>query len=63
MIFGSTSGYTYFHPDDVVVQKENKNKVVIGDIFIGENKAIYDGKELVLEYKDRGLSVNYFLPN
>lgn len=63
MIFGSTSGCTYFHPDDVVVQKENKNKVVIGDIFIGENKAIYDGKELVLEYKDRNLSVNYFLPN
>lgn len=63
MIFGSTNGCTYFHPNDVVVQKENKNKVVIGDIFIGENKAVYDGKELVLEYKDRNLSVNYFLPN
>ncbi|WP_243241957.1 sensor histidine kinase [Clostridium sp. 1001275B_160808_H3] len=63
MMLGSTNGLIYFNPNDVVSPKGNKNKVVIGDMYIGKNKAIYDGNELVLEYKNRDLYINYFLPN
>ena len=63
MIFGSTSGVTYFHPDNIVLSNKNKNKVVIGDILIGMNKVIYDGEELVLDYNDKDLSIDYFVPN
>ena len=63
MIFGSTDGYTYFDPDDIKNYKKVENEVVIGDIFIGEDKVLYDGNELILGYKDKDLSINYFLPN
>lgn len=63
MIFGSTEGVTYFHPDDIDIASKNKNEVKIGDIFIGKNKVIYDGEELVLDYNDKNLSIDYFLPN
>lgn len=63
MIFGSTDGYTYFDPDDIKNYKKIDNEVVIGDIFIGEDKVFYDGNELILGYKDKDLSINYFLPN
>ena len=62
MIFGSTNGITYFTPKDIENPRINENKVVIGDIFIGKNKVIYDNKELVLEYDDKDLSMTYFLP-
>ena len=63
MAFGSTEGVTYFYPDDIVVYNNNVNEVVIGDIYIGKNKVIYDGKELILEYNDKNLTIDYFLPN
>lgn len=63
MMFGSTDGITYFHPDNISIVNENKNEVVIGDIFIGKNKVAYDGEELVLDYNDKNLSIEYFLPN
>lgn len=63
MIFGSTDGYTYFDPDDIKNYKKLENEVVIGDIFIGGDKVLYDGNELILGYKDKDLSINYFLPN
>ena len=62
MIFGSTNGVTYFYPEDIENPKINKNKVVLGDIYIGKNKVIYDNKELVLEHDDKDLSITYFLP-
>ncbi|MDI9218377.1 sensor histidine kinase [Clostridium tertium] len=63
MIFGSTNGVVYFNPKDIVSPKGSNNKVVVGDMYIGKNKAIYDENELVLEYKNRDLYINYFLPN
>ena len=63
MIFGSTNGVTYFHPNNIITFNKNKNEVVIGDIFIGQNKVLYDGEELVLEYNDKDLSIDYFLPD
>lgn len=62
MIIGSTDGITYFHPDNIVTARKNKNKVVIGDINIGKNKASYNGGELVLDYNYKNLSIDFFLP-
>ena len=63
MIFGSTNGVTFFYPNNIITFNKNKNEVVIGDIFIGQNKVLYDGEELVLEYNDKDLSIDYFLPD
>ncbi|MBC5996766.1 hypothetical protein EAI30_06655 [Romboutsia ilealis] len=63
MIFGSTNGITYFNPDEIVKSKAVDEKVVIGDIYIGDNKVTYDGNELVLRYDDKNLYIDYFLPN
>ncbi|WP_291651100.1 sensor histidine kinase [Clostridium sp.] len=63
MIFGSTNGFSYFYPDDIVTPKSNNNEVVIGDIYIGKDKVVYDGNNLVLNYKDKNLSIDYFVPN
>nr|WP_296648285.1 sensor histidine kinase [Romboutsia sp. 13368] len=62
MIFGSTNGITYFNPKDIKNPAVNENKVVLGDIYIGKNKVIYDNKELILEHYDKDLSITYFLP-
>lgn len=62
MVFGSTNGCVYFNPDDVVDYKIQQDEIVIGDIFIDQNKVIYDGKELTLEYNYKDLSIDYFLP-
>ena len=32
-------------------------------IYIGENKVVYDGNELVLDYNYKDLYMNCFLPN
>lgn len=63
IIFGSTEGCTYFNPDELDDYKMNKNEVVVGDIFIGKNKIVYDGNEITLEYNYKDLYINYFLPN
>lgn len=63
IIFGSTDGCIYFDIDELLDYKKYENNVVIGDIYIGNNKVIYDGNELVLEYNHKHLYVNYFLPN
>lgn len=63
IIFGSTDGFVYFNPNDIQTPKSNKNKVVIGDIFIGKNKINYDGNEILLNYNDKNLSIDYFLPS
>ncbi|MBQ3421264.1 MAG: hypothetical protein IJH34_06270, partial [Romboutsia sp.] len=62
MIFGSTNGITYFYPKDIKNPIANKTEVVIGDIYIGKNKAAYDNKELILEYDDKNIYITYFLP-
>lgn len=63
LMFGSTNGFIYFNPNEIKNPISNKNKVVIGDIFVGKNKLNYDGNELVLEYKENDLFIEYFLPN
>lgn len=63
MMFGSTNGCTYFRPENITITSEKKNKVVIGDIYIGKNIGVYDGKELVLEHDYKDLSIEFFLPN
>ncbi|MCI9062438.1 MULTISPECIES: sensor histidine kinase [Romboutsia] len=63
IIFGSTDGCIYFNPDEITDYKVNKNDVVIDEIYVGENKVVYDGKELVLDYNYKNLSINCFLPN
>ena len=63
MIFGSTDGYAYFNPDDLIDYKVYQNEVVIGGIYIGEDKTVYNGRELVLDYNYKNLYINYFLPN
>ena len=63
MIFGSTDGCTYFNPDDLIDYKVYQNEVVIDEIYIGENKVVYDGNELVLDYNYKDLYINCFLPN
>ncbi|WP_373599001.1 ligand-binding sensor domain-containing protein [Paraclostridium bifermentans] len=63
IIFGSTDGCTYFNPDDLIDYKIHRDEVVIGDIFIGKNKAVYDGNEMILEPDYKNLYINFFLPN
>ncbi|MDV4152067.1 two-component regulator propeller domain-containing protein [Clostridium sp. AL.422] len=63
LMFGSTNGCTYFYPDDITFISAKKNKVVIGDIYIGKDIGVYNGKELVLEHDYKDLSVEFFLPN
>ncbi|WP_299994947.1 hybrid sensor histidine kinase/response regulator, partial [uncultured Clostridium sp.] len=63
ILFGSTEGLTYFNINDLVNHSRNKDKVVIGDIFIGKDKVVYNEKELVLKHDYKDLSINYFLPN
>ena len=60
LMFGSTNGCTYFNPDNITITSSKKNKVVIGDIYIGKDIGIYDGKELVLEYDYKDLSIEFF---
>ena len=62
MIFGSTDGCTFFYPNNITDYKKFNDKVVIGDIYIDQNKAVYDGNELILEYNYKDLSIDYFLP-
>ncbi|MCF0146790.1 MAG: hypothetical protein HUJ77_00175 [Clostridium sp.] len=63
LIFGSTEGFTYFNPNDLSSYDMNDDEVVIGDIFVGNNKVTYDGEELVLDYNYKNLNINFFLPN
>ena len=63
MIFGSTEGCTYFNPDELLDYKMFKDEIIIGDIYIGKNKVVYDKNELILEYDYKDLYINYFLPN
>ena len=63
IFFGSTNGLIYFKPEDIVNPTQYKEKVVIGDIYIRKEKVAYDGKELVLEYNNNDLIIDYFLPN
>ena len=63
MVFGSTEGITYFNPDDIVDYKDYERKVVIGDIYVDNNRVTFDGDKLVLEHDDKNLSIEYFLPN
>ncbi|WP_071162447.1 triple tyrosine motif-containing protein [[Clostridium] dakarense] len=63
MIFGSTDGLAYFNPNEIINPEKNKEKVVIDDIYEGENKIYYDGNEIILEHNYDDLSINYFLPN
>ncbi|MGL5692818.1 MAG: ligand-binding sensor domain-containing protein, partial [Peptostreptococcaceae bacterium] len=63
IIVGGTEGFTYFNPRELGDYKKYKNDVVLGDIYIGKEKIVYDGKELVLEHDYKDLYVNYFLPN
>lgn len=63
IIFGSTEGITYFNPDELGNYEMHKNEVEIGDIYVGKNKTVYDGKELVLKHNYKNLYINYFLPN
>ena len=48
MIFGSTNGITYFYPQYIQSPIAKEAEVVLGDIFIGKDKVIYDNKELIL---------------
>ena len=63
MMFGSTKGITYFKPEEIVEPEKTNDKVVIGDILIGKRKVVYDGDELILEYDDKDLFIDYFLPD
>ena len=63
MIFGSTSGITYFNPDNIVNHEIYINKAVIGDIILDGNKLNYDGNELTLEYDNKNLYIDYFVPD
>ena len=49
ILFGSTEGLTYFNTNDLVEHTHNKDKVVIGEIFVGKDKVIYDGNLLILK--------------
>ena len=62
MVFGSTNGITYFNPKDIKNPTANENQVVIGEIYIGKSKVVYDNKELILDYNDKDISITYFLP-
>ncbi|MBE6054437.1 MAG: hypothetical protein E7212_11180 [Clostridium sartagoforme] len=62
-LFGSTSGLTYFYPEDIITPTARDCKVVIGDIYVGKDKVTYNEEELVLEYNYKNLSIDYFLPD
>ena len=63
LIFATTDGCIYFNPKELEDHKIYKNEVIIDDIYIGENKVIYDGNELVLNHNYKDLCINYFVPN
>lgn len=63
MVFGSTNGLTYFYPKTIEKAKKYDEKVVIGDIHMDENKVGYNGSELALDYNDKYIYIDYFLPN
>ena len=63
MLFGSTNGLTYFDSNNIIKPKGYNEKVVIGDIYIGKDKITYNGNELVLNYNDKYLYIDYFLPD
>lgn len=63
IMFASTEGITYFNPSELKEYKTYNNEVIIGDIYIGKNKVVYDGDELVLEHNYKNLYISYFLPN
>lgn len=63
MIFGSTNGIAYFNPDNIIDTKMKVDEVVIGDVSVGKDKVVYDGKELVLDYNNKDLYIEFFLPN
>ena len=63
IMFASTEGITYFNPSELKDYKTYNNEVVIGDIYVGKNKVVYDGDELVLEHNYKNLYISYFLPN
>lgn len=63
MIFGTTEGCIYFNINTLQEHKLYKDEVVIGDIYIGKDKIVYDGSELVLKYNYKDLRISYFLPN
>lgn len=63
MLFGSTNGITYFDPDEIELPKIRKSKIQIGDIYIGDSRVVYDGKALVLEYNNRDIYMDFFLPD
>ena len=62
MLFGSTNGITSFNPEEIDEIRHNVNKVVIGDISVGKNKIIYNGEELVLDYDNKDLYIEFFMP-
>lgn len=63
IMFASTEGITYFNPSELKEYKTYNNEVIIGDIYVGKNKVVYDGDELILEHNYKNLYINYFLPN
>ena len=48
--------------EDIIAYDMDSEEVVLGDIYIGENKVIYDNEELVLEHDYKAVSISYFLP-
>ena len=62
MLFGSTDGFIFFKSDDITDYKSYDKDVVIGDIFVDQNKVIYDGNKLILDHNYKNLSISYFLP-
>ena len=63
IMFASTEGITYFNPSELKEYKTYNNEVIIGDIYVGKNKVVYDGDELILEHNYKNLYISYFLPN
>ncbi len=61
MIFGNTKGITYFYPSDIKTNSKNKDKVIFGDIYVGKDRINYN-EELILEYNNKDLYIEYFLP-
>ena len=63
IMFASTEGITYFNPSELKEYKTYNNEVIIGDIYVGKNKVVYDGDELILEHNYKNLYISYFLSN
>ena len=63
MIFGSTNGITYFNTNNIEDTRVGVNEVVIGDISVGKNRVVYDEEELVLDYNNKDLYIEFFVPN